>query len=355
MTGVPKNSSSIPIYKKIERELRVMLDLGDHPPHSQFLTEVELCKRFNVNPITARKAVGRLVEQGRLYKVHRSGTFVSPPPRNRLVLLITTDPQESKIGCLTPVAAKYPDLQWQELYIDDLRPHVSDIKHVYPKLIGALFVRDLPNCRDVMEELKNQGVAVCFCGSDVHAPYLENTHSVLCRESDLIGMALEHLRDRGCSRIGSIGTTEWAAFAAREKAIREWGKANGMPIKEANIMSTHFSDLMNPLICHEKIKDHLLNPDFDADGVFCANDEVAANFVQVALAVGIKIPKQLKVITTDDNDRISVRIFPQISAVRLPIDLDIQTGLKLLSTESLPPGVCEKKFTDLHLVPRQST
>lgn len=332
-----------------------MLDLGDHPPHSQFLSEVELCKRFKVNPITARKAVSRLVENGRLYKVHRSGTFVSPPPRNRLVLLITTDTQESKIGCLTSVAAKYPDLQWQELYIADLRPHVSDIKHVYPKLIGALFVRDLPNCLDVMEALQKQGVAVCFCGSDVHAPYLENTHSVLCRESDLIGMALQHLHERGCRRFGSVGTTMWPAFAAREKALREWSEDAGIPVKEANILSMQMSDLKDPLICSERIKEYLLNSDFDADGVFCANDEIAANFVQVALAVGVKIPKQMKVITTDDNDRFTHKILPQISAVRLPIDLDIQEGLKLLSAESLPEGVYERRWSDIHLIPRQST
>lgn len=355
MAVVRKKPSSVPIYQKIERELLSMLDLGDHPPHSQFLTEVELCKRFNVNPITARKAVGRLVEQGRLYKVHRSGTFVSPPPRNRLVLLVTTNTQESKIGCLTPVAAKYPDLQWQELYIGDLRPHVSDIKHVYPKLIGALFVRDLPNCLDVMEALQKQGVAVCFCGSDVHAPFLENTHSVLCRESDLIEMSLRHLHENGCRRLGSVGTTDWPAFAARENAIREWCEANDIPVKEANILSMQMNDLMDPLICYERIKEYLLNPDFDADGIFCANDEVASNFVQAAMAVGVKIPKHLKVITTDDNDRFTDKIFPQISAVRLPIDLDIQEGLKLLSSKSLPPGVYERRCSDIHLIPRQST
>lgn len=355
MADTKKKDVEIPVYRKIEMELLSLLNLDEYTPHSQFLSEVELCNRFEVNPITARKAVDSLVSKGLLYKVHRSGTFVSPPSRNRLVLLVTTNTQSPKIGCLTPVAAKYPDLQWQELFIGDLRPHVSDIKHVYPKLIGALFVRDLPNCMDVVSELQRQGVPVCFCGSDIHAPFLEKTHAVLCKESDLVDLALRHLYDRGCRNLGLVGTTEWPAFLARGSAMQEWCQKARLPLKKSNLISLPLEVFNDSLACYESLKEILSKGDFDADGVFCVNDELTACFVQAALANGIKVPEQMKIVTTDDNDRITNKVFPQISAVRLPIDLDIQQGLSILSSETSAGSVYERRFSDIHLIQRQST
>ena len=52
-------------------------------PHQKLPSERDLCELWNVNRSTLRTAIRRLTEEGKLYSVKGSGTFVAPPKLER--------------------------------------------------------------------------------------------------------------------------------------------------------------------------------------------------------------------------------------------------------------------------------
>jgi DNA-binding transcriptional regulator YhcF (GntR family) len=350
-----KSQSRLPPHRLIERELRVMLQDEKFTPHSSFLSEVELCERFKVNVATARKAVRNLEEEGLLYKIHRKGTFVSPPSRNKLILFVTTERSFSTVGRLTPVASEYPTFQWLELPVEDLRPVVEDIRYVFPRLEGVFFVRDLPRSIDVMRGVQAQDVPTFFYGSDAHTAFLDGTHSLLYRESEMTTMAMDHLGDCGCRNIGILTTDDRKVFSDRHKAYRKWMTDHGLEINPGNVISLPESVLFDPTACFEEVHRRIQASDFNVDGFFCANELCSATFIQAVTSLGIKIPGQMKVAGIEDDDRLTARIYPQPTSVRIPFDDDIRESFRILTEIAAQKGEVLRKFSDHLLIRRQST
>lgn len=324
-------------------------------PHSSFLSEVELCERFKVNVATARKAVRNLEEEGLLYKIHRKGTFVSPPSRNKLILFVTTERSFSTVGRLTPVASEYPTFQWLELPVENLRPIVADIRHVFPRLEGVFFVRDLPRCIDVMRGVQTQGIPTFFYGSDAHSSFLDMTNCLLYREFEMTYMAMDQLWDSGCRNIGILTTDDRQVFSARHEAYRKWMSEHGLEIKLSNVISLSEKVLFDPTGCFEAVYERLQGKDFDADGFFCANELCSATFIQAATALGIKVPNRLKVAGIEDDERLTARIFPQPTSVRIPFDDDIRESFRILTELADQKEDVVHKFSEHYLICRQST
>ena len=69
----------VPRYIQIEEELRGIIAAQELEPYQQVPSEAELCKRFDVSRMTARKALDRLVGDGVLFRRPGKGTFVAPP------------------------------------------------------------------------------------------------------------------------------------------------------------------------------------------------------------------------------------------------------------------------------------
>lgn len=69
----------VPKHRQL-REILLALIEGELVPDAPVPSERELVARFGVSRATVREAVGRLVAEGRLYRVRGKGTFVAPPP-----------------------------------------------------------------------------------------------------------------------------------------------------------------------------------------------------------------------------------------------------------------------------------
>jgi GntR family transcriptional regulator len=64
-----------PRYVVIEEHLRELVAAGE--PGDPLPSDSELCERFNVSRMTARQAVLRLVNEGAIYRVPGSGSFIA--------------------------------------------------------------------------------------------------------------------------------------------------------------------------------------------------------------------------------------------------------------------------------------
>lgn len=66
----------VPVYLQIRDQIRAKLLAGAYEEGSQIPSERELAKKYSVSRMTAKYAVNALVEEGFLYRVQGSGTFV---------------------------------------------------------------------------------------------------------------------------------------------------------------------------------------------------------------------------------------------------------------------------------------
>jgi DNA-binding GntR family transcriptional regulator len=65
------------LYEQIQEWMRKQIETGAWPEHYKLTAEDELSQRLTVNRGTLRKAIGGLIDEGLLVRVHGKGTFVA--------------------------------------------------------------------------------------------------------------------------------------------------------------------------------------------------------------------------------------------------------------------------------------
>lgn len=76
-------SPGIPVYLRIEQDIRALIDSGALKPGDRIPTEDELCDRYGVARMTVRHGLSRLVAAGTLVRRRGIGTFVAAPKIER--------------------------------------------------------------------------------------------------------------------------------------------------------------------------------------------------------------------------------------------------------------------------------
>jgi DNA-binding transcriptional regulator YhcF (GntR family) len=74
-----------PIYVQIARLIRAQVLAGELAEESQVMSTTQFATQFRINPATAQKAFGTLVDEGVLYKRRGLGMFIAPGARERLL------------------------------------------------------------------------------------------------------------------------------------------------------------------------------------------------------------------------------------------------------------------------------
>jgi len=85
-------------YERIKRALLEDIDRGAYQPDQPFVTEREICSRFDVSRATAVRALSDLVHEGVLTRRRARGTFVTPSTMSGARRL--TEGKTRLIGCI---------------------------------------------------------------------------------------------------------------------------------------------------------------------------------------------------------------------------------------------------------------
>lgn len=80
-----------PIYVQIAQLIRAQVLAGELTEESQVMSTTQFATQFRINPATAQKAFGTLVDEGVLYKRRGLGMFVAPGARERLLATYRKD------------------------------------------------------------------------------------------------------------------------------------------------------------------------------------------------------------------------------------------------------------------------
>ena len=79
MTTTLNRNSAVPLYLQLADELRSKILSGEWQPEQRIPSENELNQIYSISRMTIRQVLGKLVDEGLVFRVHGKGTFVAQP------------------------------------------------------------------------------------------------------------------------------------------------------------------------------------------------------------------------------------------------------------------------------------
>ncbi|HEX6506557.1 MAG TPA: GntR family transcriptional regulator [Chloroflexota bacterium] len=74
-----RSPERLPMYYRVESDLRKRIEAGEWKPGDLFPPERELVERYGISRMTVRQSLSGLVAEGLLHRVRGKGTFVAAP------------------------------------------------------------------------------------------------------------------------------------------------------------------------------------------------------------------------------------------------------------------------------------
>jgi len=71
------NGQVLPLYEQVKAYVIDSVERGEFRAGEQIPSQRELCERFNISLMTARRAINELISEGVIYAIHGKGLFVA--------------------------------------------------------------------------------------------------------------------------------------------------------------------------------------------------------------------------------------------------------------------------------------
>ena len=169
-----KDSGKGPAYARLAGSIKHMIASGEYQPGSKIPSEATISRTYGLSPMTVRQAVGLLVEQGLLRRVHGSGTYVCGPDWTRAsftlegLLEILSEKNGISIKILKASIAKAKALAAAALGVEVGAPIITLKRLVsyqgFPFLLNKASLRFDPRSPIVESELEVSSLSGLFTG-----------------------------------------------------------------------------------------------------------------------------------------------------------------------------------------------
>jgi GntR family transcriptional regulator, arabinose operon transcriptional repressor len=322
------SGKSEPKYLQLKHIMTSYLEQEHYQADQKIPTEIELAERFQVSRGTVRQALGKLVNEGVIYKKHGLGTFFSGKRANE------ARAQSGLIGVLTPVMFNYiypqvvhgiHDILYQNGYnlvIADLGGGSHDehrhLERILTRGIDGLIFEPCGGTQHFQDTkafalLKSLTIPVVVMGWT-----FENSEVSCVSLDDMEGgfRATSYLIENGHCRIGCIYLSDHEPAMLRYQGYRK-------AIETHNIPFDHH--LEKPLLVSSKrpqtdsayflTKDLLALGDERPTAIFFYNDHAAIQGCAAIRDAGLRIPDDISVIGYDDSDAAAIADVPLTSVV----------------------------------------
>ncbi len=295
-----------PVYKQIAEKLRE--ELWRFKPGESFFSDRDIAKNFQVNVLTARRAVMQLVDSKQLERIPRKGTFVKDAPKS---------PKTAKAKRQSNRVDTYRFIHYlPTTSVVDIDPYFSSvytnsmqqIRHMGGDLVfsSIMSADDLVLLPKVIRERGEQGVLLAslvgeklckqlkairglqLIGIDCDYSHL-GIDSVVWNLFEVGRQCAEHLLHAGHTHLAYIGMRVSNNVAAQKPELAllgQWPNAQqlyeGFKTGIADWERDHQVDIQfdftkQPI---EEVIEKLANADKRATGYFCFNGEHARRIAQ---------------------------------------------------------------------------
>ena len=362
-----RTALAVPKYQVVYDTLRKEIESGRLAAGARVPSEAELVDRFGASRITVGRAVRDLQARGLVERRVGSGTYV----RRR----VAEAAAECTFGVLVP---DLPDTEIFEPLVQsliacaDARPHAflwgggdaaaasrasaawartqqyigRRVDGVFFAPIEGLAPGDTTNLR-IAAALDEARIPVILLDRSVHPYPKRGPYDLVGIDNRRAGFAItEHLVAQGAARVAFLGAAQGAStIAARRAGYRE-------------AIDTLGAD---PALLHHVVPSPL---DRDAiaafmdahapDAIVCANDRSAAQVMHTLLALGRRIPADIRLAGVDDVDYAAWLPIP-LTTMRQPVrEIGEAAMAAMLERREHPERPARDIFVHCPLVVRQS-
>ncbi len=297
-------------YQEVIGWITERIDSGVLQAGMRIPSENELCSQFHISRQTARHAIGRLEAKGILTSRRGSGTYVADEHfqtgnRQKRIAVVTTYVDgyifprmiqgiENKLndyGYSMQIAFTNNTFERENSILADILQHDDIAGMIVEPTKSALPNPNLELYRTLIE----RRIPILFVNS--FYPELNCPH-VSLNDKKCAYRAVEELLAHGHQNIGCILKLDDGQGHARYSGYLEAMKNAGFPIKDDWVVWLDTEDLAHMEENREKICRRLK----DCTGVFCYNDQVAAETIRFLQGAGVLVPEQMSIVSMDDSD-----------------------------------------------------
>lgn len=350
MTDISIEPKKLSKHLSIVESLRSDLHSGRYRPGARLPSEAELTRRFKVSRMTVVKAIQQLQQEGLLVRRVGSGTYASGQNDTEGLSfgLLIPDLGQTEIfepicrGMMRSPSVKKHSLSWG---------HALSIAHdkeveaeslcqsfINQGVAGVFFAPvEFTTHQDVngriLRALDKARIPVILLDRDVVMYPRRSNYDLVGLDNQRAGFIVtDHLIRQGGSRIGFFARNDSAeTVEARIAGYHEALYLHDLPVSRRFLMRGDASDkkFVEASIREERV-----------DSIMCANDLTAANLMQTILALGLRIPEDIRIAGVDDVKYASLLPIP-LTTFRQPCDeigaACMSAMLERISNPHLPP------------------
>lgn len=300
------------MLRYLEVKQAILEKIGQQEPNTKLPSRAEMCEEYMISRTTIDRAIAELVEQGYLYAVAGSGTYVADLIADET--LIRNDVMN--VGVLVPniIHDTYPGIlrgiqdvmQHQNINVvicntdnDFVKQRSSLRRLVNSHVDGMLAVPAIMNgealTEQFLKEFVDLKVPLVFCnrGVDgVKAP-------VVCSNNYYGGyLATKHLLEHGYDRIAFLSVLHYQTSMARYNGYMAALWEHGLEVDETLVKN--IPDFSRVELGYRMMKD-LLENGAKVNGVFCFNDQLACGAINAIHEAGLRVSDDIGVIGYDNT------------------------------------------------------
>ncbi len=317
----------IPKYQRVIETLAGEIRSGKYPPGGKLPSEAALVQQFQTSRITVGRALRELTANGMILRIAGSGSYVQPQrsAADGLVFgLLIPDLGHSEVftpicqGIANAPAASRHALLWGHTAPDAASAAEQALElcnqYVGKRVAGVFFapLETGPSAEAanlaILAQLDRARIPLILLDRDV-LPYPRQSRH------DLVGidnrraalLATEHLLSLGARRVSFVAQAGGAStIGARIAGFREallssghgWENrlAQGRILRLESISEANFA----PLLAATR----------PGDGFVCVNDRTAGCLMRALLALGYRIPQDVRIAGIDDVEYASLLSVP---------------------------------------------
>ena len=302
--------ADMPRHRLIYEQLLAEIQSGVYKPGERLPSEAVLCERFQASRITVAKAFQSLQREHLVSRRPGSGTYVEKPTQQDSLQFGLLIPDLGTTDIFEPICQgimRSPDAKFHSLTWGNSPGHGADRakaaeqlcqQYIAQKVAGVFFAptefsetRDEDNHRIALR-LEQAGIPVVLLDR-CYEPYPKRSNFDLVGiDNHRVGFMLtEHLIERGAKRIAfamrkNSAPTVAARFAGYREAL--YAKREGCA---GILLAGEFEDARHVQKLMETER---------PDAIVCATDLTAARLMQTLIALGIRVPADVKMVGVDD-------------------------------------------------------
>lgn len=304
-----ERNSNIPLYKQLKKKIKRDINNNIYQDGESIPTEKELEQKYSVSRHTVREAVSELVSENLVERIQGKGTLVTRKKEYHN--------NDKTVGIIVP-------------YIDDglISKIVTGVENIVNKYNYKLLFGITDDSKEIQSRyIKHftdgnvEGIIIFPAGTEAVDENIEKLSKQDCplvlidRLLDNVAAnyvvvnnrgggykAVDHLISQGHRKIGFVTSSGWEISSIKERfqgykrALKEYN----LPVKDDYVF-TFEPETLDSEKTFKEVENYLTAVD-SPTAIFCVNDLVAIDIINVCQKLNIDIPGELSIVGFDDID-----------------------------------------------------